>query len=303
MSNEDRKFVNRRSVLKASAVFGGVGILSGLSSARPSQLSTKAREERLDTASIEGVDKATVSFYDNEQISIEASGRKAFESDSNMFGIQITEPDTSKQYQPATARVGLIPHPSSKKPNIKSSEISSKRSCSDCDPSTNAAEYSSNSSIGTRAAGDKDKSNSGKDYTKDYEGGLRVQLNQEIDYCRHGLTYKWGSSGGNVNSWSGHRCWQSARFDIKPWTHKGSGWERQDSSGSTYFGKAYSQWERYSYRVVQLASLTLEPDGQMQWWGRCYTVDRQGGIGSGGGISIGFKVFTDYWQNCEDWAT
>lgn len=244
---------------------------------------------KADTSGIEVTDEVAVTFYDNGKIGIESKGNKPKSETFNQFRLKITGAfDSNGKYQPSQAQVQIIPNP--------------KRGSTDRDLVKGTSNGRPDAdSLTAMTDDDKDKENSGKDYTTDYEGGIRVQLNQGYDYCRHGQTYTWGSSNGEVNSRTGYYCYQSAHFDTKPWVHQGSGWEEKDWSGNTYYSKSYSQWERYDYNVFQLSSTTLEPDGQMQWWGRCYTQ----GYNSHqlDGISIDFKLFDKYWQNCEDWAT
>lgn len=297
--------LSRRQILKTTGV-----ALSSLSAANtvtaknnPAEL---VRSIDLDVSHIDHVDSAKIELYDDGSQAIEAQGTEVPVSSDGVPGLMIgavNHYDSAGDYRPSEveAKVEL-----GELPSVDRRRGRSGGSKSDFATGTQPnSEPVTKEGVSVSASGDLDDTDSGTDYTTDYEGGLQVgQSEAENSDINHGQTSRWSESGGEVTSYTDrYWCWYIGPFADGA-EHQAGGFLETDWSGDTLYSKSYSQYYRNigynEYHSYLYAALTMKPSGQMDWWGRSTT----SGVGDQYDPPTShFSLKTGYWTYCKDWAT
>lgn len=298
--------LSRREVLKTTGI-----ALTSLSAANTVTAKTNpaeiVRTINLDVSQINHVDSARIELYDDGSQAIEAQGTEVPVSSEGIPGLMIgTENhyDSAGNYRPGDVEARVE---TGEQPPVDRLRGRSGGSKSDFATGTQPDSGPvSKEGVSASASGDLDDTDSGTDYTTDYEGGLQVTQKESDDWndINHGQTSRWSESGGEVTSYSDrYWCWYvgPAADDAE---HQAGGFTETDWSGDTLYSKSYSQYYRnlgYSeYHSYLYAALTMKPSGQMDWWGRSTT----SGVGDQYDPPTShFSLKTDYWTYCKDWAT
>ncbi|WP_254547218.1 hypothetical protein [Halomarina pelagica] len=299
--------LSRRKVLQTTSI--ALGSLSVANTVNAEEGVTNSNTINLDTSSIDYVDNAQIVVFSDGNYTITASGSEVPQSNEKIPVLQIetkygdgptsSKPVPIEDFQPDRVE-GTIEIVDTEQVIKKggSGGGSNKEHASGRDPNTHS--FFSSSSVEAQA----EESDSGTDYTTDYEGGLQVGLSEaSYNDINHGQTSRWSSSGGEVTSYSDrYWCWyvgpNAAGAD-----HQAGGFQETDWGGDTLYSKSFSQYYRdltyKSYYAYLYAALTMNPDGTMGWWGQTTT---QGNEGQYDPPTSYFSLKTQYWSYCKNWA-
>lgn len=235
------------------------------------------RTIKLNTAPYEHLSSARVDLFEDGEMAVEAEGAVPKRAGPPGFRLKVKDLNNgSGKYTPYDTIAHVQPITTDSEPQSGSS----------------------GGDVGTLTHGDFDDSESGNDYSEDFEGGLKTEVSDGTYWAVHGQTAKWQSTDGNVDSCD--RSWCYDRWDYE---HVAGGFDGADWSGDTFVSDTYSQFQKSGngYYTWHYTELTMKPDGQMGYWGRIKTDGVDGTIDNH--VDHDFILKDSYWQNCEDWAT
>jgi hypothetical protein len=254
MDENDSMNQSRRSAMKAiSAGIVGTTAFSGLATAQstPSGNSIPAAEEanqvlRPDTSELNGLNDAAVLIFDDGTVSAAAAG--TVETTGQSYRIEVSNVSTPDQAQANISEIGQPNH--SEDPENSEIETDNPNEPVDTgyestgvsdelEPTPNGSSPLSSQMAdpsefnGFRFLSEHpDDSDSGNDYTNDYELSV-FAINDPTcgtlsPYAQLEHAHEWSASGGSVDSWSGERCNNYRYFDVIGFGEAGSGsdWTR-----------------------------------------------------------------------------
>lgn len=260
--DKKRKELNRRNVLeKTGFAFGGLAMIGGIASAGPSD-SEAVRKVEFDTKPFSNVAAGYAELFEG-QVIVDLGGKLTVPSGYRGFEVEINDLQNDRgDFAPQEADVIF-------KPTI---------------PKT---EESDDVGTMTHSGGDIDVSESGKDYTENYEGGIKTHCdNGYLSNSEHGHTAKWYSD-----------TWDTRAYCYKGyWDHQATKFTGLEDDSFPIVSETVSQWEYNGSEVYHYTELSMESDGEMGWWARIKTQ----GINNTTTLDHNFNMWSSWNQCCAD---